>query len=114
MRVVSARIAPDAMVTALSSASEYRAKLSVGDVRVDAQKPAEASSTESHANTREDNSPVLPPLPEQPQPPGAAFAVALISGQLPPRPRTEAELQMRLGSADLPTQGTHAVHDRLA
>lgn len=50
-----------------------------------------------------------PPAP----PPGAAFAVALITGQLPPKPTSERELQMRLGSADLPAQGSLALHDRL-
>jgi len=49
-----------------------------------------------------------PPAP----PPGAAFAVALITGQLPPRPTSERELQRRLGSADLPAQGSLSLHDR--
>ncbi|MGN6486487.1 MAG: hypothetical protein ACTHLT_01540 [Devosia sp.] len=52
-------------------------------------------------------------MPAPAPPPGAAFAVALITGQLPPRPTSEHELQMRLGSAELPAQGSLALHDRL-
>ena len=56
--------------------------------------------------------PQLPAMPPPAPPPGAAFAVALITGQLPPRPTSERELMMRLGSADLPAQGSLALHDR--
>ena len=41
------------------------------------------------------------------------IAAALISGQLPPKPTSERELQMRLGSAELPAQGSLALRDRL-
>jgi hypothetical protein len=54
----------------------------------------------------------LPALPTPPAPPGSAFAAALLSGQLPPKPRSEREMLMRLGSAELPAQGSLALHDR--
>ena len=41
---------------------------------------------------------VLPPLPNAPAPPGTAFAAAILSGALPPRPRTQEEVFLRLGS----------------
>lgn len=56
---------------------------------------------------------VLAPLPAPPAPPGSAFAVALISGQLAPRPTSEREIQLRLGSAELPKQGSLALRDKI-
>jgi hypothetical protein len=55
---------------------------------------------------------ILPPLPTPPDPPGSAFAVALLTGQLLPRPTSVREMQMRLGSAQLPAQGSLALHDK--
>jgi hypothetical protein len=55
---------------------------------------------------------LLPPLPVPPHPPGSAFAAALLSGQLPPKPTSDREIILRLGSADLPAQGSLALHDR--
>jgi len=74
-----------------------------------------------HKDAGEQSAKFGPQQPAQPQitmpppapPPGAAFAVALITGQLPPKPTSERELLMRLGSADLPAQGSLALHDRL-
>ncbi|MBL8593113.1 MAG: hypothetical protein JNK01_10535 [Devosia sp.] len=52
-------------------------------------------------------------MPAPPPPPGSAFAAALLSGQLPPKPTSDREIILRLGSADLPAQGSLALHDRL-
>lgn len=53
----------------------------------------------------------LAPLPAPPPPPGSIFAAALLSGQLSPKPTTEREILLRLGSAKLPAQGSLALRD---
>ena len=94
-----------------TAAADYRPRMVRGDSGASVNQQAQGG----------DNTPAQPQQkPAQPQitmpppapPPGAAFAVALITGQLPPRPTSERELQMRLGSADLPAQGSLALHDR--
>lgn len=42
---------------------------------------------------------VLPPLPNVQSPPGTAFAAAVLSGALAPKPETAAEIVLRLGGA---------------
>lgn len=104
---MSARIAPEPISTGLGAVADYRSR---------------AASRDSGASAREQpQQQTEPPSPQQQAmqlplpvpPPGAAFAVALISGQLPPKPTSERELIQRLGSADLPAQGSLALHDRL-
>lgn len=109
---MSARIAPEPALSALKSVGDYRQRQIGGE----ASRPTGGSSAQQSLSLepqpkQEKPEPVTFPPVEQP---GAAFAVALITGQLPPRPRSERELQMRLGSADLPAQGTLPLHDRLA
>jgi hypothetical protein len=65
------------------------------------------------AKPRQEAAQPHPPTKPPPAPPsGAAFAVALINGQLAPRPTSERELIMRLGSADPPAQRSVVLHDR--
>ena len=52
------------------------------------------------------------PLP--PKPPGEAFAIAVITGQLPPRPTTAQQLQLRLAGASLPEEESFSATSRLA
>jgi len=109
--VMSARIAPEPISNGYTASADYRPRMVRGDSGASVNQQAQWG----------DNTPAQPQQkPAQPQitmpppapPPGAAFAVALITGQLPPRPTSERELQMRLGSADLPAQGSLALHDR--
>lgn len=110
---MSARIAPEPVLSALKSAGDFRQRQigGSGERRTDGSSAQQSLPLEEPAKSQDKPEPVtFPPV----EPPGAAFAVALITGQLPPRPKSERELQMRLGSADLPAQGTLALHDRLA
>lgn len=114
---MSARIAPEPIGSGFSATGEYRSRAVAADARSSGrqQSPAQQSLSvpePARPEAKALQEPILPPLPRPPAPPGAAFAVALISGQLPPRPTSERELQMRLGSADLPAQGSLALHDR--
>ena len=105
---MSARIAPEPISSGFAAVPDYRSRAATGD---SAALPEHASSGKGEKE-RPSASAHLSPLPAPPPPPGAAFAAALISGQLPPRPTSERELLMRLGSAQLPAQGSLALHDR--
>ena len=104
---MSARIAPERISTGLGAVADYRSRPMPGDSRStpDHQQPSPPPQQMRLAET-------LPPLPAPPAPPGSAFAAALLSGQLPPKPTSEREIILRLGSADLPAQGSLALHDR--
>ena len=105
---MSARIAPEPISTGLGAVGDYRSRTLSGD----ANTPPEQQEAPP-APTQGSLSETLPPLPPPPPPPGSAFAAALLSGQLPPKPKNEREIILRLGSADLPAQGSLALHDRL-
>ncbi len=109
---MSARIAPEPVLSALKSVGDYRQRQINGEVerRTDGSSAQQSLPFGEPKKADKPEPMTFPPV----EPPGAAFAVALITGQLPPRPKSERELQMRLGSADLPAQGTLALHDRLA
>lgn len=107
---MSARIAPEPISSGYSAPADYRPRTARGDsgAAVDQQ----AQGRKGTSPQQQVAQPQLPAMPPPAPPPGAAFAVALITGQLPPRPTSERELMMRLGSADLPAQGSLALHDR--
>ena len=107
--VMSARIAPEPISNGYGAVSDYRPRAARGDSggSVEQQGPGSGAPPQQQAAQ-----PQLPAMPPPTPPPGAAFAVALITGQLPPRPTSERELMMRLGSADLPAQGSLSLHDR--
>ena len=106
---MSARIAPEPVRSGFGAVADFRSRTALG---------YSGESIDQHAqdNPQQQQRPAQPQPPAMPPPappPGAAFAVALITGQLPPKPKSERELQMRLGSAELPAQGSLALHDRL-
>lgn len=107
---MSARIAPEPISNGYSAPADYRPRMVRGDsgATVDQQAQSQGNAKPQQPAAQ----PQLPAMPPPAPPPGAAFAVALITGQLPPRPTSERELMMRLGSADLPAQGSLALHDR--
>lgn len=107
---MSARIAPDPIQTSVAG---YGARSSLFDsLKLEKQAvTVESSHSEAAADSRAPHG--LAPLPAPPLPPGTVFAVALISGQLSPRPMSEQEIIQRLGSAKLPEQGSLALRDRL-
>lgn len=109
---MSARIAPEPIKSGFSAVADYRPRTVPGDSDGQAGQRAQGSATQPQPQ-QPAAQPQQPTMPPPAPPPGAAFAVALITGQLPPRPTSERELQMRLGSADLPAQGSLALHDRL-
>ena len=106
---MSARIAPERISTGLGAVGDYRSRSLLGNP----SPQPEQHEPIAPAPAQEALAEVLPPLPAPPPPPGSAFATALLSGQLPPRPKSEREIILRLGSADLPAQGSLALHDRL-
>ncbi len=105
---MSARIAPEPIGNGYSAAADYRPRPALGDSGGSVPQQAKGKPEAQQQAAQ----PQLPAMPPPAPPPGAAFAVALITGQLPPRPTSERELMMRLGSADLPAQGSLALHDR--
>jgi hypothetical protein len=68
------------------------------------QVPSDAGPEQPHAEAAS----AIPPH----TPPGEAFAAAVISGQLSPRPTTTAELRQRLGSAWQPPASPLRLMDR--
>ncbi len=108
--VMSARIAPEPISNGYGAVSDYRPRAARGDSSAASSEQAPTNNAPPQQQPAQAQMPAMPPPAP---PPGAAFAVALITGQLPPRPTSERELQMRLGSADLPAQGSLALHDRL-
>lgn len=106
---MSARIAPEPINTGLGAVGDYRSRSLLGDSHAasdlpDAPPPPPPQDTLAQ---------MLPHLPAPPRAPGAAFAAALLAGQLPPKPTSEREIMLRLGSANLPARGSLALHDRL-
>ena len=106
---MSARIAPEPINTGLGAVADYRSRTLLGDSRTG----SDQLDTPPPAPPQNSAAQLLPPLPAPPPPPGSAFAAALLSGQLPPKPTSDREIILRLGSADLPAQGSLALHDRL-
>jgi hypothetical protein len=104
---MSARTALEPISSGTGAVAGYRSRTVRGDSGASIEQQT-ADGFEPHARPAQPQITMPPPAP----PPGAAFAVALITGQLPPRPTSERELQLRLGSADLPAQGSLALHDR--
>ena len=106
---MSARIAPEPISTGLGAVADYRSATLLGDSGAGSDQPdAPPPPPPQHTLAQ-----LLPPLPAPPPPPGSAFAAALLAGQLPPKPTSDREIILRLGSADLPAQGSLALHDRL-
>ncbi len=110
---MSARIAPEPISNGYSATADFRSRTVRGDSGASVEQQAQGHSGAKQAQQQQQVAqPQLPAMPPPSPPPGAAFAVALITGQLPPKPTSERELMMRLGSADLPAQGSLALHDR--
>ena len=105
---MSARIAPEPISTGLGAVADYRSRTLLGDSNTAPDQP----DTPPPPPPQNTLAQLLPPLPAPPPPPGSAFAAALLAGQLPPKPTSDREIILRLGSADLPAQGSLALHDR--
>lgn len=105
---MSARIAPEPINTGLGAVADFRSRTLLGNTHSGSDQPDAPPPPPQQTLAQ-----ILPPLPTPPRPPGSAFAAALLAGQLPPKPTSEREIILRLGSADLPAQGSLALHDRL-
>lgn len=105
---MSARIAPEPISTGLGAVGDYRSRSLLRDADAGSDQHEAPGESPAHAALAQ----ALPALPAPPAPPGSAFATALLSGQLPPKPTSEREIMLRLGSAELPAQGSLALHDR--
>jgi len=108
MPVMSARIAPEPISTGLGAVADYRSRTLLGDSRPLPDLPDQPGSPPQQTLAQ-----TLPSLPVPPPPPGSAFAAALLAGHLAPKPTSEREIILRLGSAHLPAQGSLALRDRL-
>lgn len=108
MPVMSARIAPEPIHSGLGAIADYRSRSLLGDSYSGPEQDAPPPPVSDDVPAFE-TAPV-PPTP--PSPPGSAFAAALLSGQLPQRLRSQREIRLRLGRAELPAQGSLALHDR--
>ncbi|WP_417309574.1 hypothetical protein [Devosia sp.] len=109
---MSARIAPDPVGPAFGTTADFSSRTLRGDAQLTERTAVSAAKSTDEASA----SPAVESLPEVPppaSPPGEAFAVALISGQLPPRPASEREVQLRLGSAEPPAQSALPLMDKL-
>ncbi len=105
---MSARIAPEPIRTGYPSVADFRSRTLFGDSRPPADQHGQPDPQPPESTIAD----TLPPVPAPPPPPGSAFAAALLSGQLSPRPTSEREIILRLGSSALPAQGSLALHDR--
>jgi hypothetical protein len=102
-----ATYAPDPVGTVSVSVPDFRSRSQLGDTSNAATGRTTVSSTNAPAPapgepqvfSTPDMHDALPPLPLEQSPPGTAFAAAVLSGALPPRPQTAQEVFMRLGSA---------------
>lgn len=88
-----ARIAPSPISTNVTIGDASPHALTPHQQRQDKQAPP-VFPAEQVAQGDGEGRPVAPPPPR----PGDAFAAAIISGQLSPRPTTPQELQRRLGA----------------
>jgi hypothetical protein len=105
---MSARIAPEPIRTGLGAVGDYRSRTLLGDSH------AGSAPSDTPPQSPQNTFPrTLAPIPAPPSPPGSAFAAALLSGQVPPKPTREREIMLRLGTGDLPAQGSLPLHDRL-
>ena len=103
---MSARIAPEpiqANVAGLGARPSLFDSMTKASTQPEPAKPTAAAESTASSG--------LAPLPAPPAPPGSVFAVALLSGQLSPKPTSEREIIQRLGSAKLPAQGSLALRD---
>ena len=108
---MSASIAPERIETAAPLATEYRSRAASRD-SVAPVSPA----PDTQPTTPEPAAPVpetLPPLPLPPKPPGEAFAAAVMSGALSPKPVTPQEIFMRLGGNWSPPDSSLHLTDKL-
>lgn len=105
---MSSNFAPEPVGTVNVSVPDFRSRATLGDTSNTATGRTTTSSTNAPAPAPNepqvfdtpDLPDVLPPLPEPPAPPGTAFAAAVLSGALPPKPESPEEIFLRLGSAE--------------
>lgn len=105
---MSARIAPDPVGPVYGATADFNSRSLRAEVQA-TERPAVSNIQASSDASATTSAPAIETLPEMPPPappPGAAFATALISGQLSPKPTTEQEIQLRLGSAKPPAQAS--------
>jgi hypothetical protein len=117
---MSANFAPEPVGTVSVSIPDFRSRSQLGDTSNVASGRTTVSSSnapapvpgEPQAFSTPDMHDVLPPLPN---PPGTAFAAAVISGALSPKPETPEEIFLRLGNASWsPTESGLRLADLVA
>jgi hypothetical protein len=106
---MSASIAPERIETAAPLATEYRSRAVSRDSASPVAEPQSNTPEPTPAAVPE----TLPPLPLPPKPPGEAFAAAVMSGALSPKPITPQEIFMRLGGNWSPPDSSLHLTDKL-
>jgi hypothetical protein len=112
---MSARIAPEPVNTAISTAADFRPRTALGDQQMIAPGATGggAPSTKEQSEAQQPRlAETLPPLPAPPDPPGTMFAAAVMAGALPPKPETPEEILLRLGSSWSPPDSVLRLADR--
>lgn len=102
-----ARIAPSPITTPVAI-GDMPAHAAESRVVLEQRHQQLSADTSSHEQPHPEAASPVPPS----APPGEAFAAAVISGQLSPRPTTTAELRQRLGSAWEPPASPLRLMDR--
>jgi hypothetical protein len=120
---MSSNFAPEPVGTVHTSVPEFRSRSQLGDTSNTATGRTTVSSTNAPAPAPNepqvfatpDMPDQLPPLPAPPAPPGTAFAAAVLSGALPPKPQTPEEVFLRLGNNEwTPPDSALRLTDRTA
>ena len=104
---MSASFAPEPVGTVNVSVPDFRSRSQLGDTSNAATGRTTVSNTNAPAPapgepqvfSTPDMPDALAPLPHPPAPPGTAFAAAVLSGALAPRPESAAEIFLRLGGS---------------
>ncbi|MDP1730992.1 MAG: hypothetical protein Q8L54_07415 [Devosia sp.] len=110
---MSARIAPDPISAAISTAPDFRSRTMTGDSQLLAAGHHSGNlGTDEPAAPENRAADILPPLPPPPDPPGTAYVVAVLSGALSPRPTSMQEVLLRTGKDWSPPDSPYRLADK--
>ena len=104
-----ARIAPSPIATPIAFGDTMAHAADTAATRIAQQETRAALSADEQHIEQQQVAAATPPPP----PPGEAFAAAVISGQLAPKPLTPEELRQRLGSSWQPPSSPLRLMDKV-
>jgi hypothetical protein len=109
---MSARIAPDPISAAISTAPDFRSRTTSGDSLLPEPSSRGAIVDSDSGPSEHRAADILPPLPPPPDPPGTAYVAALLSGALSPRPSSIEEVMLRSGKNWTPPDSQYRLADK--